>query len=166
VQTRKVGLERFLTKVMKHRVMCSSEDLKGFVTEADHVFEERKRTSQQFISENSDQSQTYSSMALGALSSVLSKASEKISGLVWNQSQSPQTSARKNSMQSSNPEAQQELDRFTSSEEYLETLKESFNQLADEILTLIDCTEETSKNYSQLSENFSSFTNMKGANID
>jgi hypothetical protein len=52
------------------------------------------------------------------------------------------------------------------SEEYLETLKESFNSLAIEILTLIDCTEEASKNYSSLAENFAGFTNLKGANID
>lgn len=45
-------------------------------------------------------------------------------------------------------------------------LQEAYNALSDEILTLIDCTEETSKNYSSLSENFSSFSNMKGANID
>ena len=46
VQTRKVGLERFLSKVMKHRLMCASEDLRGFVSEADHMFEERKRLAQ------------------------------------------------------------------------------------------------------------------------
>lgn len=64
------------------------------------------------------------------------------------------------------PEAQAELDRFKKQEDYLETLRESFNQLSKEILTLIDCTEETSKNYSHLSENFAAFNNMKGANID
>ena len=31
---------------------------------------------------------------------------------------------------------------------------------------MIDCTEETANNYSSLSENFASFMNMKGANID
>ena len=62
--------------------------------------------------------------------------------------------------------AQEELDRFAASEEYLDTLKESFNSLATEILCLIDCTEEASKNYSALAENFSGFTNLKGANID
>ena len=54
VQTRKAGLERFLSKVMNHRIMCDSEDLKGFLIEADHTFEERKRQSQAFIAENSD----------------------------------------------------------------------------------------------------------------
>ena len=48
----------------------------------------------------------------------------------------------------------------------METLRDSFNQLSTEILTLIDCTEETSKNYSHLAENFAAFNNMKGANID
>ena len=38
--------------------------------------------------------------------------------------------------------------------------------MATEILCLIDCTEEASKNYSALAENFSGFTNLKGANID
>lgn len=65
-----------------------------------------------------------------------------------------------------NPEAQIELDRFVKEEEYLETLKSSFHSLSSEVLTLIECTEESSKNYSALAENFASFTNMKGANID
>lgn len=56
VQTRKAGLERFLSKVMNHRIMCESEDLKGFLIDADHTFEDRKRQSQQFINDNSDQS--------------------------------------------------------------------------------------------------------------
>lgn len=46
VQKRKQGLQRFLEKVAMHRLMCDSEDLKGFLTEADHAFEERKRQSQ------------------------------------------------------------------------------------------------------------------------
>lgn len=58
------------------------------------------------------------------------------------------------------------MDRFLASEEYLETLRESFNSLANEILSLIDCTEEAAKNYSALAENFAGFTNLKGAHID
>ncbi|CDW76629.1 sorting nexin 1 [Stylonychia lemnae] len=165
VQIRKAGLERFLTKVMNHRLMCESDDLKGFLTEADHQFEERKRQSQQFITENSDQQQSYSSMAITTITSAFSKASEKMSGYLWSQN-SPKPTARKYSFNGQNPEGQQELDRFLNNEEYLETLRESFQSLSNEILTLIDCTEESSKNYSQLSENFANFQNMKGANID
>jgi hypothetical protein len=65
-----------------------------------------------------------------------------------------------------NPAAQEELDRFKDSESYLDTLKESFNSLAFELLTLIDCCEESKKNYSSLAENFAGFTNLKGAHID
>ena len=65
-----------------------------------------------------------------------------------------------------NPAAQGELDRFLANEDYLETLRDSFNSLAVELLQLIDCTEEASKNYSSLAENFAGFTNLKGANID
>ena len=71
-------------KVCAHRLMCDSEDLKGFLTEADHAFEERKRTSQHLIDlDNADESETYSVMAYNAVTSVLSKASEKIGNLVW-----------------------------------------------------------------------------------
>jgi hypothetical protein len=42
VQQRKEGLERFLNKVKDHRIMCDSDDLIGFLTEADHEFEMRK----------------------------------------------------------------------------------------------------------------------------
>ena len=62
-----------------------------------------------------------------------------------------------------NPAAQGELDRFLANEDYLETLRDSFNSLAVELLQLIDCTEEASKNYSSLAENFAGFTNLKGA---
>lgn len=51
-------------------------------------------------------------------------------------------------------------------ENYLETLSESFKSLATELLQLIDCTEESSKNYSSLSENFASFATLKGAQLD
>ena len=40
---RKLGLQRFLRKVSQHRLVCDSDDLKGFLTEADHAFEDRKR---------------------------------------------------------------------------------------------------------------------------
>ena len=46
VQKRKQGLQRFLEKASTPRLMCDSEDLRGFLTEADHAFEERKRLSQ------------------------------------------------------------------------------------------------------------------------
>ena len=73
---------------------------------------------------------------------------------------------RKYSFGDKNPAAQEELDRFLASEEYLDTLKDSFNSLAVELLQLIDCTEEAAKNYSSLAENFAGFTNLKGAHID
>jgi hypothetical protein len=38
-----------LVKVTKHRIICESEDLKGFLTEADHAFEERKRVTKPLI---------------------------------------------------------------------------------------------------------------------
>ena len=53
---RKQGLHRFLIKVTKHRLMCDSDDLKGFLTEADHLFEERKRMSKHLIdAENAEE---------------------------------------------------------------------------------------------------------------
>lgn len=87
VQSRRMGLERFLDKVMKHRLMCNSDDLKGFFTEAEHAFEERKRLSKDFIIENSDQSsQSYTSIAVDTITSALSAATSKISGYVWSSS--------------------------------------------------------------------------------
>jgi hypothetical protein len=67
-----------------------------------------------------------------------------------------------------NPQAQEELDRFLQQEHYLETLQESFKSLSIELLTLIDCAEESKKNYSALSENFAAFATLKGnaSNID
>jgi hypothetical protein len=41
---------------------------------------------------------------------------------------------RKYSFGDKNPAAQEELDRFLASEEYLDTLKDSFNSLAVELL--------------------------------
>lgn len=94
------------------------------------------------------------------MTTVLSKASEKIGAYVWSngnasgsgnlaaQGQASQAPAvRKYSFGDRNPVAQEELDRFLASEDYLETLRESFNSLALELLSLIDCTEESSKNY-------------------
>jgi hypothetical protein len=42
-------MDRFLKKVMAHRLLCDSDDLKGFITEAEHAFEERKRLSKDYI---------------------------------------------------------------------------------------------------------------------
>lgn len=64
--------------------MSDSDDLKGFLTEPDHTFEERKRISQAFILEHSDQSQSYSSLAYTTLTSAFSKASETLTGYIYN----------------------------------------------------------------------------------
>jgi hypothetical protein len=45
IMMRMKGLQIFLQKVTRHRLLCESEDLKGFLTEPDHSFEERKRLS-------------------------------------------------------------------------------------------------------------------------
>lgn len=74
----------FLRKVVAHRLICVSEDLKGFLTEPDHAFEERRRISQPLIDvEFSDEGQTYSSMAYSTISTVFSKATERLGGFVW-----------------------------------------------------------------------------------
>jgi hypothetical protein len=80
-----LGLQRFLRKVSKHRLICDSEDLKGFLADADHAFEERKRVLQpQLEQEFSDEmNPTYSSMALNTLTSVFSMATEKIGSYMW-----------------------------------------------------------------------------------
>ena len=54
VQKRKKGLEKFLWRVMQHRVMGDSPDIKSFATEADHAWEDRKRGQQMYIIENTD----------------------------------------------------------------------------------------------------------------
>ena len=71
-------------KVSQHRLMCDSEDLRGFLTEADHAFEERKRNSQALIdAEFRDEGQAYTTIAYNTLTSVLSSASEKLGSMVW-----------------------------------------------------------------------------------
>lgn len=80
---RKQGLHVFLKKVTNHRLICVSEDLKGFLTEPDHAFEERKKYTQPLIdAEFSDEAQTYQSIAYSTISTVFSKASETLGGLV------------------------------------------------------------------------------------
>lgn len=87
IQKRKQGLQTFLKKVAQHRLMCDSDDLKGFLIEPDHTFEERKKLSQPLIDfEFSDEMETYSSIAMNTISSVISKATEKIGGYVWSSS--------------------------------------------------------------------------------
>jgi hypothetical protein len=39
---------------MTHQLMCRSEELRGFLTEADHAFEDRKAQSKALLEENSD----------------------------------------------------------------------------------------------------------------
>jgi len=133
-------------------------------------------------------------MAYGALTSVFSMASEKLGSIVslggtssgasgsssnlqgpsgLAASMAPSTTSTsaptaKYSFGERNPQAQEELDRFLQQEHYLETLQESFKSLSIELLTLIDCAEESKKNYSALSENFAAFATLKGnaSNID
>ena len=63
--------------------MCDSDDLKSFLIDADHAFEERKRQTQpQIDAEFADESQTYSSMAYNTISSVLSIATEKLGSII------------------------------------------------------------------------------------
>ena len=39
---------------MDHRLMCDSEDLKSFVSEPDHAFEERQKATKTIIEEQND----------------------------------------------------------------------------------------------------------------
>jgi hypothetical protein len=60
----------------------------------------------------------------------------------------------------------EELDRFLASEEYLDTLKDSFNSRSCRTSSTYLIVQEAAKNYSSLAENFAGFTNLKGAHID
>jgi hypothetical protein len=47
VKDRRVGIEKFLIKMISHKRMCGSDDLKGFLCEQDHEFERRKKESKE-----------------------------------------------------------------------------------------------------------------------
>jgi len=47
---RKEGMQIFLDYIIKHKVMCGSEDLSSFLTGQDHEFENRKAQSSVYIS--------------------------------------------------------------------------------------------------------------------
>mmetsp|Transcript_1787 Transcript_1787/g.1240 ORF Transcript_1787/g.1240 Transcript_1787/m.1240 type:complete len:97 (+) Transcript_1787:246-536(+) len=54
LKQRKAGLDRFLQKMIKHRIMCGSEDLRALLTMSDGDFERRKREMKERLPETQD----------------------------------------------------------------------------------------------------------------
>jgi len=52
INDRREGIQQFLQHVIKHKILCGSEDLNSFLTGQDHEFEQRKAESYTYI--NSD----------------------------------------------------------------------------------------------------------------
>ena len=63
--------------------MCDSEDLRGFLTDADHEFEDRKRNSLTAgDGKMGEQGASYKSMAYSAISQVFSRASSMVAVVI------------------------------------------------------------------------------------
>lgn len=77
MKERKRGFEAFLSKVVQHPKLCASEDLKGFLTEIDSMFEKRKSNSEHA------KVKTEEGGKLASVYSYISSAGSALGGFIW-----------------------------------------------------------------------------------
>lgn len=90
VRSRKEGLEIFLKKMISHRLLCGSDDLKSFLTDPDYQFEKRKEEITKNLIEDKFNkgmleavgSDTTYALSKNNIINKLGKATKKIHGLL------------------------------------------------------------------------------------